>query len=133
MAKRSNYDNGKTADDVGPEVTKPGASCGPSNYPAGRFDFFVLSLSWSPQFCSTPAGRKSSMQCGGSRAYGFVLHGLWPQYGKTPRPRGGSLCMRVCVCVCVSDNHAHARAHARARTHVQLPTGGRSAVPPGPG
>jgi ribonuclease T2 len=47
---------------------------------AGTFDFYVMSLSWSPGFCATPAGQRDPMQCGGQREYGFVLHGLWPQY-----------------------------------------------------
>ncbi len=51
---------------------------------AGDFDFYVLSLSWSPQHCSTPAGEHDGEQCGGSRQYNFVVHGLWPQYD----PRG---------------------------------------------
>ena len=49
----------------------------------GRFDFYVLSLSWSPSFCAAAAergnDRGSSLQCG-ARPYAFVLHGLWPQY-----------------------------------------------------
>ena len=51
---------------------------------AGEFDFFVLSLSWSPNHCSTPAGEHDRDQCGGLRQYNFVVHGLWPQYD----PRG---------------------------------------------
>lgn len=47
---------------------------------AGKFDFYVLSLSWSPGFCATPAGRHDDLQCGPGRQYAFVLHGLWPQY-----------------------------------------------------
>jgi ribonuclease T2 len=50
----------------------------------GRFDFYVLSLSWSPSFCaaSQPGnGRANALQCG-SRPYSFVVHGLWPQYEK---------------------------------------------------
>jgi ribonuclease T2 len=39
-----------------------------------------MSLSWSPGFCATPAGHRDTLQCGGQRHYGFVLHGLWPQY-----------------------------------------------------
>ncbi|MGR3890671.1 ribonuclease T2 family protein [Pseudomonas sp. 1152_12] len=46
--------------------------------PAGDFDFYVLSLSWSPTFCLTHPGNE---QCTG-KGYGFVLHGLWPQYAK---------------------------------------------------
>lgn len=47
---------------------------------AGEFDFYLLSMSWSPQYCSSPAGERDNLQCNGSRRYGFVLHGLWPQY-----------------------------------------------------
>ena len=48
---------------------------------AGQFDFYVLSLSWSPSFCAAAAerDRPQTMQCG-QRAYSFVVHGLWPQY-----------------------------------------------------
>jgi ribonuclease T2 len=52
---------------------------------AGQFDFYVLSLSWSPSFCASAAergsGGGSSLQCG-ARPYSFVVHGLWPQYDK---------------------------------------------------
>jgi ribonuclease T2 len=45
----------------------------------GDFDFYVLALSWSPDFCASPVG-KYSEQCGPGKNPGFVLHGLWPQY-----------------------------------------------------
>jgi ribonuclease T2 len=47
----------------------------------GKFDFYVLSLSWSPSFCkeTEERGRESNEQCR-SRPYAFVVHGLWPQY-----------------------------------------------------
>ena len=47
----------------------------------GKFDFYVLSLSWSPSFCkeTEERGRTSNEQCRG-RPYAFVVHGLWPQY-----------------------------------------------------
>src|SRR5260370_10518200 len=49
----------------------------------GEFDFYVLSLSWSPSFCEAASerggGGRSQIQCGG-RPYSFVVHGLWPQY-----------------------------------------------------
>lgn len=47
---------------------------------AGEFDYYVLSLSWSPRHCSTPAGERDQLQCNGPRQYNFILHGLWPQY-----------------------------------------------------
>ena len=49
---------------------------------AGEFDFYVLSLSWSPSFCENAeerGRRRSQAQCGG-RPFSFVVHGLWPQY-----------------------------------------------------
>jgi ribonuclease T2 len=49
----------------------------------GRFDFYVLALSWSPSFCAASAerapGRTPDQQCSG-RPFAFVVHGLWPQY-----------------------------------------------------
>jgi len=50
----------------------------------GEFDFYVLSLSWSPSFCEQASergsgGRSQQFQCGG-RPFAFVVHGLWPQY-----------------------------------------------------
>lgn len=47
----------------------------------GRFDYYVLALSWSPSWCATQVGRADKEQCGQSRPKGFVVHGLWPQYG----------------------------------------------------
>ena len=47
----------------------------------GQFDFYVLSLSWSPSFCEAAGerGTPPQDQCG-ARPYSFVVHGLWPQY-----------------------------------------------------
>ena len=44
---------------------------------SGQFDYFVLSLSWAPTYCLTHGG--DGDECRG-KGYGFVLHGLWPQY-----------------------------------------------------
>ena len=43
---------------------------------SGHFDYYLLSLSWSPSYCLTHPQDRA--QC--SRGFGFVLHGLWPQY-----------------------------------------------------
>ncbi len=44
------------------------------------FDFYVLSLSWSPSWCKAndPQGRTDQCEEGDGR--GLVVHGLWPQY-----------------------------------------------------
>jgi ribonuclease T2 len=43
----------------------------------GDFAYYVLSLSWSPAFCLSSPG---AAECNGPRRYGFIVHGLWPQY-----------------------------------------------------
>lgn len=53
---------------------------------AGRFDYYVLSMSWSPQHCATN-GANSPRQCSSNRRYGFVAHGLWPQYERGGYPQ----------------------------------------------
>ncbi len=44
---------------------------------AGQFDYYLLSLSWAPTYCLTHAD--DGAECS-NKGYGFVLHGLWPQY-----------------------------------------------------
>jgi ribonuclease T2 len=48
----------------------------------GRFDYYVLALSWSPTYCADAGDRRNDPQCGArsGRPYAFVLHGLWPQH-----------------------------------------------------
>lgn len=46
--------------------------------PAGQFDYYVLSLSWSPTWCALEGDARNSPQC--DRSLGWVLHGLWPQF-----------------------------------------------------
>lgn len=53
----------------------------------GNFDFYLLSLSWSPGFCATPAGQNDPGQCAPGRRFAFVMHGLWPQYEKSGWPQ----------------------------------------------
>jgi ribonuclease T2 len=47
--------------------------------PAGRFDFYVLALSWSPGFCALTSDADEKAQCSGGQGLTFVVHGLWPQ------------------------------------------------------
>jgi ribonuclease T2 len=49
---------------------------------AGEFDYYLLALSWSPSFCATQKPGAQQEQCGAGRRFGFVVHGLWPQYDK---------------------------------------------------
>ncbi|WP_077701320.1 ribonuclease T2 family protein [Thioclava nitratireducens] len=47
---------------------------------AGDFDYYLLSLSWSPTWCALTGDARNSPQCDPAEDRGFVLHGLWPQY-----------------------------------------------------
>lgn len=47
---------------------------------AGEFDYYVLSLSWTPTWCALEGDARASPQCDRRQGHGFTLHGLWPQY-----------------------------------------------------
>jgi len=42
----------------------------------GVFDYYLLTLSWSPEFCYSHPDKP---ECKAGH-HGFVVHGLWPQY-----------------------------------------------------
>lgn len=66
---------------------------------AGDFDYYVLSLSWSPNWCTLEGEARRSPQCAPGAGFGWVVHGLWPQYERgwpsycrtTERPPARSL------------------------------------------
>ncbi len=47
---------------------------------AGEFDYYVLSLSWSPNWCAITGDAQGADQCDPRRDTGWILHGLWPQF-----------------------------------------------------
>jgi ribonuclease T2 len=78
-------------------VAASAAAAAGQNEP-GKFEFYLLALSWSPSFCEASrerasSNRRSDPQCE-ARPYSFVVHGLWPQHErgfpsncKVPAPR----------------------------------------------
>jgi ribonuclease T2 len=46
----------------------------------GTFDYYVLSLSWSANWCAYEGDARQSPQCTPDKDFGWILHGLWPQY-----------------------------------------------------
>ncbi|MDO8606626.1 MAG: ribonuclease T2 [Phaeospirillum sp.] len=69
-------------------ATQAGAEqCGPAKGRVGEFDHYLFSLSWSPGFCATSAGKSNRQQCEARIAHGFVVHGLWPQYARGGWPQ----------------------------------------------
>jgi ribonuclease T2 len=51
-----------------------------SSQQPGKFDYYLLSMSWSPEFCY---GHRDNPEC--SEHLGLVVHGLWPQYNGAGR------------------------------------------------
>jgi ribonuclease T2 len=75
---------------------------------AGQFDYYLLTLSWSPTYCLTHGDDRS--QCSG-KGYGFVLHGLWPQYDAGGYPER-----------CAANRQLSRDAEARGQTVFVSPT-----------
>ncbi len=65
----------------------------------GVFDYYQLNLSWSPEFCYS---KPDNPECSGH--YGFIVHGLWPQFrnggwpefcGQQPGPSNPSQMLNI--------------------------------------
>jgi ribonuclease T2 len=58
----------------------------------GEFDYYLLNLSWAPEFCAAHSGNVSSSECDRAHHFGFVAHGLWPENnsGSYPQNCGSS-------------------------------------------
>lgn len=46
---------------------------------AGKFDYYVMALSWSSGWCALEGDARRDPQCDDGRGLTFILHGLWPQ------------------------------------------------------
>lgn len=47
---------------------------------AGDFDYYVMALSWSANWCAREGDARGDPQCDEGRGFDFILHGLWPQH-----------------------------------------------------
>ena len=47
---------------------------------AGDFDYYVMALSWSANWCAQTGDDRDDPQCDAGRGVTWVVHGLWPQY-----------------------------------------------------
>src|SRR5664280_618090 len=56
------------------------------------FSYYLLALSWAPDFCAQAGTNGNPAECGTGKKIGFVVHGLWPQgdSGRGPENCGGS-------------------------------------------
>ena len=46
----------------------------------GEFDYYLLALSWSPNWCALEGDARQSPQCDQTEDHGWIMHGLWPQF-----------------------------------------------------
>jgi ribonuclease T2 len=65
-----------THETKGPE---PSESKNSSASLSSGFDYYLLALSWAPEFCTSRASDATSSECDPSHHFGLVVHGLWPQ------------------------------------------------------
>ena len=54
---------------------------------AGDFDYYLLTLSWAPEFCATNSAGRNSAECDPNKHMGLVVHGLWPQFNNGSWPQ----------------------------------------------
>src|SRR3974390_1964473 len=61
------------------------SSSSPSS--TGDFDYYLLTLSWAPEFCATNPNGKGNAECDPNKHMGLVVPGRGPQYdnGKWPQ------------------------------------------------
>src|SRR5277367_5520466 len=57
--------------------TSPSRATGQQYAQPGKFDLYLFTLSWSPQFCATT--HRATAECE-VRGGNFVVHGLWPEF-----------------------------------------------------
>jgi ribonuclease T2 len=57
------------------QSTPAAATASQSPQGTGAFDYYLLNLSWAPEFCHS---KPDNPECSGH--FGFIVHGLWPQY-----------------------------------------------------
>src|SRR5947209_6423238 len=51
------------------------------HHPASHsFDYYLLALSWAPDFCDQHPDKRDTRECAPGTRSGFVVHGLWPQF-----------------------------------------------------
>lgn len=46
----------------------------------GRFDYYILALSWQPEWCRHTGEARGAAECAEGTGRGFTVHGLWPQH-----------------------------------------------------
>jgi ribonuclease T2 len=68
---------------IAPQTSQPpvDGTYAPRSQTASSFDYYLLNLSWAPEFCYS---KPDNPECSGH--FGFIVHGLWPQYSRGGYP-----------------------------------------------
>lgn len=70
-----------------PIPTKKGAPRTTAAAAPTAFDYYLLALSWAPEFCGQPGvAAGNGKECASGQRIGFVVHGLWPQLSEGQSP-----------------------------------------------
>ncbi|MCV0397757.1 MAG: ribonuclease [Rhizobiaceae bacterium] len=77
LAALAGCDGEAVADAAADSVATNGSLSPPSG---NGFDFWVLSLSWSPSYCEAKGDDANRQQCASPGKHAFIVHGLWPQF-----------------------------------------------------
>lgn len=72
--------SGQTTANTAPSAPSPTPDRADETPHEGDFDFYVLALSWSPTFCQDNGAGRNREQCEADQPFGWIVHGLWPQY-----------------------------------------------------
>jgi ribonuclease T2 len=67
-----------------PAPVRAATTAHPGSSTAASFDYYLIALSWSPTWCESHP--RDTEQCA-RRGFGFVLHGLWPQFERGGGPQ----------------------------------------------
>jgi len=67
-------------------TTNASDACKRRSEATAEFAYYMLVLSYAPDFCALSSDDKDPRECGTGRRFGFVVPGLWPQSESTRGP-----------------------------------------------
>lgn len=72
---------------AGPAFAAPPESAAKGKGQPGVFDYYILSMVWTPEECARQGKKADPVRCVGDRRAGFLVRGLWPEFESGRRPQ----------------------------------------------